>query len=217
MPVLVIAHQKGGSGKTTSSVHILGEIAADDVIDLDIHKGISILNRFRPDEKKREVQTFNETKSLLHYIRTQDEAGRLVYIDCGGFDSDLTRTAVAVADLVIVPANDSPTELIGLATFDQLLDEVGTKMGINIQAHVLMCKTPPTKKHFPEMDELLSECRHLKRLENRLPYRTGRYGFQESLRSGMGITEIKHGRASPAGREVKGLVGEIRALLEVEE
>lgn len=217
MTVIAAAHNKGGSGKTTSSVHIIGELRPDDVIDIDVHKGISILNRLRPDDQKWPVSTFSNAKELMNYIQKRDEAGKLVYVDCGGFDSDLTRSVVAVADLVIVPANDSPTELIGLASFDHVLADISKTIGFELVTHVLLCKTPPNKKNFPEMESQIAESRHMKLFDNRLPYRTGRYGFQESLRSGQGITEIKNGRASPAGRELRKVVAEIQALLSSEE
>lgn len=213
MPVVAAAHNKGGTGKTTSSVHIIGEMIPNVVIDIDIHKGISVLNKLRPDGTKWPVKTFTVAKELMKYIQERDEAGELVYVDCGGFDSDLTRSVVAVADLIIVPANDSPTELIGLASFDHTLAEISKKVGFDIEAHVLLCKTPPNKKNFPEMESQIEESRHLKLLNNRLPYRTGRYGFQESLRNGQGITEIKNGKSSKAGRELRELVKELKALL----
>lgn len=217
MTVIAAAHNKGGTGKTTSSVHIIGELRPDDVIDIDVHKGISILNRLRPDDQKWPVSTFTNTKELMAYIQQRDEAGKLVYVDCGGFDSDLTRSVVAVADLVIVPANDSPTELIGLASFDHVLADISKKIGFKLMTHVLLCKTPPNKKNFPEMESQIAESGYMKLLQNRLPYRTGRYGFQESLRTGQGITEIKNGRASKAGRELRSLVEEIQGLLSSEQ
>ena len=44
--------------------------------------------------------------------------------------------------------------------------------------------------------------KHIKQLESKLPWRTGQHGFQDSLSFGLGITEIKHGRSSTAGKEV---------------
>lgn len=213
MPVIAVAHHKGGAGKTTSSVHILGEIKVDEVVDLDIHKGISIINQFRPDGKKWSVTVITDKKILLQNLEKLDEAKKTVFIDCGGFDADINRAAIAVADLVIVPSNDSVPERLGLATFDKVLDEVSQQVGIDIQAHILLCKTHPNQKHFPDLDDILDNAKHLQLLESRLSYRTGRYGFQNTLRDGMGITEVKHGRTSTAGREVIALVKEIEALL----
>ncbi|EGT5658459.1 ParA family protein [Citrobacter braakii] len=213
MAIYAIAHNKGGAGKTTSSVHILGELGADEVLDLDIHTGISVINTLRPDDKKWSVTVVKSKEELLQLLEKFDGEGKDVFIDCGGFDSDLSRTAVAVADLVIVPANDSVPEQIGLVTFDQTLDEVSQQMDIDIQAYLLLCKTHPNQKNFAKLDDVLSNMKHIKLLESKLPWRTGQHGFQDSLSFGLGITEIKHGRSSTAGKEVVALVKELKALV----
>ncbi|ENW8955628.1 ParA family protein, partial [Escherichia coli] len=40
MPVITNTHPKGGVGKTTSSVNIVGEMKSD-TVDLDTHTGLS--------------------------------------------------------------------------------------------------------------------------------------------------------------------------------
>lgn len=213
MAIYAVAHNKGGAGKTTSSVHILGELDVDEVLDLDIHTGISVINSLRPDDKKWSVTVVKTKDELLKLLEQFDGEGKDVFIDCGGFDSDLSRTAVAVADVVIVPANDSVPEQIGLVSFDQTLDEVSKQMGIDIQAHLLLCKTHPNQKNFAKLDDVLSNMKHIKQLDSKLPWRTGPHGFQESLSFGLGVTEIKHGRSSTAGREVVALVKELKAIV----
>ena len=217
MPVITVAHHKGGSGKTTQSMHIAGDLTPDEIIDLDVHEGISVLNKLRPDDRKLPVSVFTDTNSFIAHIRKMDEAGKTVLVDCGGFDSDLTRAAIAVADLLIVPVNDSPTELIGLAKFDQALKVISQKLGFDVKAHVLLCKTPHNKKHFPKMEMQISQSKHMTLLQSVIPYRTGRYGFQDCLNDGMGITEIKHGRSSSAGKELRALTAEINTLLQEQE
>lgn len=106
------------------------------------------------------------------------------------------------------------TEQIGLATFDTVLAEISQQTGRDIQAHVLMCKTQPNQKHFPDMDDTMKKVKHMKLLAGRFSYRKGRYGFADSLRKGMGVTQLKHGRSSQAGREVIELITELRALAE---
>lgn len=213
MAIYAVAHNKGGAGKTTSSVHILGELDIDEVLDLDVHTGISVINTLRPDDKKWSVTVVKTKEDLLKTLEKFDAEGKNVFIDCGGFDSDLSRTAVAVADVVIVPANDSVTEQIGLVTFDQVLDDVSKQMGIDLQTHLLLCKTHPNQKNFAKLDDVLSNMKHIKKLESKLPWRTGAHGFQDSLSFGLGITEIKHGRSSTAGREVIALVKELKAIV----
>lgn len=213
MAIFAVSHHKGGTGKTTSTVHIIGELNPDLVIEMDLHHNLSIINKLRPDDKKWPLVTISDKDELLTLLKKMYEEDKTVLIDCGGFDADINRAAVAVADVIIVPANDDVPEQIGLATFDTTLLEVSGQMGTHVQAHVLMCKTQPNQKHFPDMDDTMSKVSHMSLLNSRLSYRKGRYGFTESLRKGMGITEIKHGRSSPAGREVVELVKELKSLV----
>lgn len=56
MAIIVMSHHKGGAGKTTSSMHLVAEMKPDEIIDLDIHRGISVINSLRPDDNKLPVQ-----------------------------------------------------------------------------------------------------------------------------------------------------------------
>lgn len=214
MAIYAISISKGGVGKTTSSVHIIDELDPDIVFDLDLHNSLSVINELRPDDKKWPIVTVSDKAELLAHLKKVDEEGKTAVIDCGGFDADINRAAVAVADVIIVPANDDVTEQIGLAIYDKVLAEISRQMGRQIQAYVLMCKTQPNQKHFPDMDDTMKKVQHMKLLNGRLSYRKGRHGFTDSLRKGMGVTQIKHGRSSQAGREVIELVKELRTLAE---
>lgn len=212
MTVYAVSIHKGGTGKTTSTVHIIGELKPDLIIEVDVHHSLSVINNLRPENDRWPLMIVRDSKELLKILKQYDDEGKTVLIDCGGFDADINRTACAVADVIIVPSNDDVTEQIGLAIFDGILAEISEKMGMDIKAHILMCKTEPNQKYFPDMESTLKEVKHLTLLNSRLSYRKGRYGFTQSLRSGKGITEIRHGRSSKAGQEVISLVAEIKNL-----
>jgi cellulose biosynthesis protein BcsQ len=65
-------------------------------------------------------------------------AGRLC-----GFDSAITRTAVAAADLILSPFHDDPSDILGLIEFSQVLEEISIKMGKTLKAHIVMNKVHP--------------------------------------------------------------------------
>lgn len=211
MPIIAVGHPKGGAGKTTSTVHLAGEIKPKEAVDLDIHMGLSVIHGLRQENNQMTVHRPTTAQELVDVLQKFKGSDEFLFVDCGGFDSDMTRTAVAFADLLLVPAKDSLTERIGLMKFDQVLAEISEIMETNIVGHVFLCKTNPTKKHFPKMEALLPNLKHLKLMNSRLSSRP--QDFEESLESGYGITESLHGRSTPGGKEVIAMVEEIRAML----
>lgn len=209
MAIIANAHPKGGVGKTTSSVNLIGEMKTD-AVDLDTHTGLSIILGLRPDGKEISVKVPHTVEELIEIMTPYKNSDEDLFIDCGGFDSDLTRTAVAFADCVIVPSKDSLTERIGLMHFDGVLDEISSIMETDITAYLYLCKVNPNKKNFPKLEAILSSFKHLKLMNSRI---SSRAEFEEVIESGMGITETLHGRTTPGGKEVMALVQEIKQLI----
>lgn len=209
MAIVANAHPKGGVGKTTSSVNLIGEMDTD-AVDLDTHTGLSIILGLRPGGKEISVKVPNTVEELIEIMTPYKNSDKTLFIDCGGFDSDLTRTAVAFADCVIVPSKDSLTERIGLMHFDGVLDEISSIMGTDITAYLYLCKVNPNKKNFPKLEAILPSFKHLKLMNSRI---SSRAEFEEVIESGMGITETLHGRSTPGGKEVIALVQEIKQLI----
>lgn len=210
--IIVVAHNKGGVGKTTTSFNLIFKICPDFVFDQDIHRGISILASLRDEPMPCEVKTYNDKRQMLVALKEAHEADKTVLVDCGGFDSDITRAAIAVADLVIVPAADTPTERIGLSLFDRTLSEISQEIGKDIQAHLLICKTHPNKKRFPKLDAVLAQTKHLRRFETVIGFRADHYECHET---GNGVTEKITTRHTAAGKEVTALAEEICQLVNI--
>lgn len=211
MTVIVMAHNKGGAGKTTSSVHVVGELRPAKALDLDTHKGLSIIHGLRPDDRQIPISIPETQEELVQEISPFKESEDILFIDCGGFDSDMTRTAVAFADLIIVPAKDSLTERIGLMSFDRVLGEISDIIGQHVEAHLFLCKTNPNKKHYPKLEALLPSFNHIKLMRSRLSYRT--QDFEETIETGFGITESVHGRVTAGGKEVIAMVEEMLEII----
>ncbi|MFQ1867929.1 ParA family protein [Aeromonas veronii] len=206
--IVAVAHNKGGVGKTTTVVQLAGELRPEIIIDLDAHQGIAIINGRRPAEQRWDVRAGLDKAALIKLLKA---AGKhLVLIDCGGFDSELVRIAIAAADLIIAPSNDDITEQIGLVRFNRVLAEISQAAGEPIQAHVLMTRTNPSRKNFSAISSELTGLTHLTMMTSKLSRRAD---WANQMESGLGVTERAATRSSAAGMEAKALAEEVRSRL----
>lgn len=139
--VIVIAHQKGGVGKSTIASNIaveLGKLYSVRVVDLDLQKSLTYFNNLRKSANLTQcdivnVSSLNNLKELIN-----NNTGLLI-IDAGGYDSDINRVAISGADILITPVSDSGIELVGLLAFRQILRDI-RKVRPDLEAHVLLNK-----------------------------------------------------------------------------
>lgn len=207
--IIVLAHNKGGVGKTTTALNLTEILKPDIVIDQDAHSNLVTLNSFREPSAQFNVLSGLSKNDLIEQLK-QSEQGKLILVDCGGFDSELNRIAVALSDLVIVPANDDITEVIGLKSFDKTLSEISAEMGTPINGRVLFTRVHPRRKKFDDVESFLNNSKHLSRLNTTIPTRKD-YG--KAALDGMGVFAHPKTKHSDAARDIKALASEINALL----
>jgi len=127
--VIVLGNEKGGTGKSTTAMHLVVALMRDghDVgtIDLDSHQGTFsryVENRRTfsdsktvrlplPDHKRFEYPTNGNIAETLIKLDQMVAALRVendyVVLDCPGSDNPLARHAISIADTLITPVNDS--------------------------------------------------------------------------------------------------------------
>ncbi|EKN4180871.1 ParA family protein [Yersinia enterocolitica] len=205
--VIAVAIKKGGTGKSALSMNIAPEINPDIFYDTDDTPAVSTFNQFRSEESRWNVIRLTTKMDgvvdrFISELLEAKESGKSVLIDCGGFDSALTRTAVAAADLIISPVNDDPSDILGLQEFSDVLREISEDMGEKKVAHVVLNKVHPSRTNFKDVDEYLSKFDNLVRMDTAVPMdKTVPSKFGE----GMGVVEhltTRHGRAGNAMRSL---------------
>lgn len=135
--VIVIAHQKGGVGKTTISINIAVTLAQKlnvKIIDFDVQKQFTKFNEKRKD--KLNLLKINSKEELIKTIK--DEKDALFIIDLGGYDSELSRTVLMLSDMIIIPASSSDNDLDGLVQFTNIIKEIQNKRGNDIHCNLLV-------------------------------------------------------------------------------
>ncbi len=141
--VIVIGNEKGGSGKTTTAMHItcalLHEGFEVGVIDLDLRQRsltrymenrlyrseksgkpllMPRLARVRPSENSNVNNARAEDISMTNTAVDRLIDADFIVIDCPGSDTAISRAAHARADTVITPLNDSFIDFDMLAHVD---------------------------------------------------------------------------------------------------
>lgn len=102
--LILIANSKGGSHKTSLATSILAELSKNHAvvgIDLDpVNKSASKWSVSRDETQGKFYELTGDIKNEL--ARVRDDYDHVI-VDAGGFDNIEIRTAMALADVVLIP------------------------------------------------------------------------------------------------------------------
>lgn len=156
MAVICVSNQKGGTGKTSVTLNLIHHLNPKQIIDLDVHGGLSKLNQLRG--QPLEIKVTKKKSELLDWLDTKD----LTIVDCGGFDSELIRYALSQSDYILTPSTDDPTDQFALVDFNNVIKEVSNMVGEKLCAYVLHNKVHHSRNDFSDMDNHIDQLDHLK-------------------------------------------------------
>jgi chromosome partitioning protein len=131
--VIVLGNEKGGSGKSTSAMHLVVGLMRDGykvgAIDLDARQGTlsgyltarhafaerhgvelpqpHAASVFRSEHDSRADAEAEERERLTAAFRELSRNCEIIVVDCPGADTHLSRLGHAHADTLITPINDS--------------------------------------------------------------------------------------------------------------
>lgn len=221
--IITVAHQKGGTGKSTLAVNIAGLLGAD-MLDLDKQHSSALWNHMRSltehiplrlcvlESSGCQLPSVNVIKEddYTKYLKAyQHNPEALLVIDTGGFDSPNNRLAIAYADMVVTPVSPSGIEIFGLQNFEKILQEANELLETPVRAYVLVNNYQHSSvKRLNELQDFVSNRETFALLNSKIHRRIG---YQRAYEDGLLVTELK--RNESAKSEIKALIHEIKALL----
>ncbi|MCE0882915.1 AAA family ATPase [Pseudomonas putida] len=195
--IILIGGEKGGSGKTTLACN-LAVWGAQNGLDLLLIDGDPQASASRFFERRDE--SFEGSVTCVRkvgdlYATVQAMSGRFdaVIIDTGGRDSIELRTAMAAADVLVVPTQPSQLDLETLIYLDKV---IGTAKSLNpgLSAHCIISRAP----NYPNSIEAQSAKIFINALENLSLSRQAikdRKIYRDCFILGHGVTESKNPQA----------------------
>lgn len=173
MSVIVIANNKGGSGKSTTALVLAGEIAAETsvtIIDADPRRPIV---RWASLDNVPKTMTVVSSKGENHIQDEIDLAKKttpFVIVDLEGTASKLASFAMAEADLVIVPAQEQQQDAEAALETIAEVGRAGRASRRDIKSVVVFTKTRAAVKGRTAkgINEQLHSSRDIKVLQTEL-------------------------------------------------
>ncbi len=210
--IIVIAHQKGGTGKSTIGSNLgveLSKLYPTKIIDLDIQKSLTAFTGYRKEKLAQELEllhTPKDPKGLMDIMNKHSKG--ILLIDTGGYDADLQRIAMIGADLIITPVSDSPMELHGLTVFMDTLSEL-KEAKKDLVAHVLF-----NRIHRFANIKIINLKNDISKLDNFKVFDTvirNLKPFEDAFLEGKSVVEFDTNHQ--ASKEIKLLIEEIQNIL----
>jgi len=190
--ITVIGNLKGGSGKSTVTFNVAVWLAGFgqpvQVFDLDPQRTLSDVAEVRAEEGyEPRFKLAHGGESLAD--RLQAHAGEAV-VDVGSADMEAMRTALALAQRVVVPVPPSQADLWSTQRFLGIIEEAGGSP--EVVAFVNRADTHHAVRESDETEEALATLGGVQLLEQRLHQRTA---YRRSFSEGLGVFELE-----PAGK-----------------
>lgn len=218
--IIVIAHQKGGVGKSTLAVN-LAVVMDTDLFDLDKQFSSVAFNYARVSNTKlppincytllegdcqMECQTPIPMKDFGRFlVEYKGNSEKHIVVDCPGLDQTEVRETIFLADYLLTPVAPSPVEVYGLQNFEDILMETERAYNVEIRTHVLINNADRrSKRRMADLCDFVNEnAGHFSLCKTMI---SRNMAFWDAFATGKCVTEY---RPQGSSMEIKKLAHEI--------
>lgn len=211
--IIVIGGDKGGTGKshlaTNVTVCLSQQGKRTGLVETDLNGSSKKWNKRREQAGLPPVALNEAYGDISAKITKMADVAEILIIDTAGYDSTEFRTALKVADIVIVPIDPlAQVEADSLQTVTKIVRDA-QKINPRLAAHVLLYKCQPNT--FSEQQELRDSLNShdywLKPMKSTVFLRA----FVRAMNQGMGVHELKSNvsGASQAKAQIELLLKEL--------
>jgi len=150
--IIVIAHFKGGTGKTTTAVQLAlwRQIKYPKknvwLIDTDEQKSALDTISFRDEQKLTPTlacSAYSNAKELTSQLNAQAKLFDDIIIDAGGRDSDALRVALMAADVLLVPVLPRAYDIWSISRLEAIM-ESAESLGAKFKSYAFINRKDKT-------------------------------------------------------------------------
>lgn len=191
---LLVGGTKGGTGKSTVAVNLAALRAGQgrDVLLVDTDRQGSA-GLWAASRNAAGVSP-TITCVAAYGDRVADEIGRLaskfddIVIDAGGFDSVELRSAMMIADAMLVPARPGVFDFFAVASLDRMVGDAKAFNAVLDARLLLNCM--PTHKHASDAETMRESVSGLHNIVVMGPMIRSRRAFYDAAADGRGVSEM---------------------------
>ena len=207
--IILIGSQKGGCGKSTTSVNISAELAGrgHDVVIVDADRQCTSAN-WAMDRIENpalaKVHCIQKYENIRDTLLDLDQRYEYVIVDAAGRDSRELRTGMTAAHILIVPFRPSQPDLDTLPNMQEIIIQAkDLNPGLKVYGLITMAPTNPIIHEEADARECLMDYPEIKLLSTMI---RDRKVYRDAMSDGLSVVEMDNPKAKA---EIKKLIEEV--------